>query len=266
MTIFYPTSTKKISDVQELPVDNINIENIDLLSIQNKTGQIYKIKLSKLGELLSINYDDILSDGQTQFLVGRYSAGQGPLQEIYIGDNISLNSDTGLLDCNLFLVGEAGGVLEGDFPNPQLKPSTIYPKHLAKITPKTILGRASLEEGPPEEILLGPEFDLETETKSLRIISTANKLVSTGFVTEVIKNGLDFTALPTKLYLVESDLNITVDASTFGNFKSGSQFILINKGTADINIVLSQGVISMQETLINSIHIISDGEGNTIIL
>lgn len=266
MTIFYPTSTKKLNDVVELAIDSTNIGNIDLLTVQNQTGQIYKIKLAQIGKYLSISYDSIISNSQTQFIVGRYSSGPGNLQEISVGDNISLNYDTGLLDCNLELVGDAGGVLEGAFPNPQLKEKVLEPKHLSAIPSNSIIGRASLEEGIPELIALGPEFDLDEETKTIRIINTSNKLVDTGFITEIKRDGLDFVALPTKLYLISSELDVTIDATEFGNLKTGSQFIAINQGIGNVNIAIKEGFISMLDLELNTIHILSDGEGNIILM
>lgn len=268
MTIFFPTSTKKLSDLPTLAVDpTTNANNIDIIVLQNSNGQTFRVPLKSLGVYLSLSYDSMLAPSQTQIILGRYSPGPGPLQEIKIGDNITLNSDTGLLDCSLTLVGEAGGVLFGDFPAPDLRENVIEAKHITSIKPNTIIGRASKEEGPPEEITLGPEFELDEETRTIRVLNTSNRLVDTGFTTEKKKDGTDFNAVPTKIYFVESELDITIDAAALENWRAGEQFMVINIGVGEVNVTLPNGdYIAMNETEIDSIHLMADGDGGYIIL
>lgn len=265
-SIFNPTSTQNLSDLPVLVVDEINAPLTEVLVVNNKTGEIFKIPFASIGDHLSVSYTDLLTEEEEQIILGRFEDGPGPLQKIKIGDNIILNSQTGLLDSNLSIVGPAGGVLEGEFPYPSLKEKTVGIEHLQLLKERSIIGRYSEGEGPPEEITLGPEFLLDEKTGVVSIMSSDNRLIDTGFIVE--HKDKDFKALPNTIFFVDGPEHLTVDASEIYDWKSGQQFIVVNNGTGEVNIGFGGplGYIAMLEQRVECLHIMADGNGGYILL
>lgn len=268
MSIFHPTSTKSLNDLPTISIDETNYKQIAILAINSVTGQIFRIPAEQIANFFSVSYSDMQVNPAEKIIIGRYDSGPGPIQTISIGNNIILNSETGLLDSNLTISGPAGGVLEGELPNPTLKDNTIELSNFVEISPMCVLGNPTADPGQIQEITFGPEFDLDAETKTVSLLTSMDKIVETGFVVVHKHDGRDFTAVHSTIYICNSDLDITINANDVAIWQSGKQFIVINRGTGNISISLANEYLQMTTEDINldSIHIMADGLGGYLVL
>lgn len=259
MPIFSPTGIKRFEELPLLTVDEQNENNVSLLSINND-GKMFKTPINSLKSYIGLSYTNLETDNENQMLLGRYSVGGGNIQRILIGDNISLNSTTGLLDSTITIGGEAGGDFIGQFPAPELKEGSVTLPKLQHIEGDAILGRGGELPGEVEVIRIGAEFTIDPDTKTLHLSQTIGNIADTGWI--VREKTVDFTAVSSHMYFVFPLAEELITVTIPEGWRAGEQIVIVNKGEGNVLVNTPLEFIDFETNNLRAINLISDGNDN----
>ena len=251
MSIFFPVSTTTLNN---FPTVNITVDNQSTLNIVtlDVNGFVGKTPLSALKSFLQPTslsaFTDIVTENK---LLGRYSIGDGEIEEISLGTGLEIDSN-GFLNCTLEISGTAGGDFEGTYPNPTIRDNSVSLQKFVGLSSNKLLGRYSPGTGSLEEISLSSDFEISNGELSL--LNVAN-ISATGFIISQVSD--DFIAEKTHLYFVNSpNINVTATVATSN---LGDQIIFINVGNSILTIEFPNETVITTD---NFNYFVSDGEDN----
>lgn len=251
MSIFYPISTITFNS---FPTINITVDNQSTLNIVtlDSNGNVGKTPLSLFKSFLQPTslsaFTDIVTENK---LLGRYSEGDGQIQEITLGTGLEIDSN-GFLNSTLTINGPAGGDFEGVFPAPTIKDNVVTLQKFTGLSSGKLLGRASPGTGSLEEISLSSDFKISNGELSLLNVTNIS---ATGFIISQVSD--DFIAEKTHLYFVNSpNINVTATVATSN---LGDQIIFINVGNSILTIEFPSHTVIVTD---NATHWVSDDSGN----
>ena len=251
MTIFFPVSTTTLSN---FPTINITVDNQATLNIVtlDANGFVGKTPLSALKSFLQPSSLSVFTDivGENK-LLGRYSMGDGEIEEISLGEGLEIDAN-GFLNCTLTISGTAGGDFEGTYPNPTIKDNVVSLQKFTGLSSNKLLGRYSPGTGAIEEISLSSDFEIANGELSL--LNVAN-ISATGFIISNVSD--NFVGEATHLYFVNSN-NINVTA-TVTSSNLGDQIIFINVGNSILTIEFPNETVITTDKFN---YFVSDGSGD----
>lgn len=233
MAVFPVKSKSNKAKGEVLDAFDTSITNIKVVA-KDKHDNLVNIDLEDLQTFLNPSSLFAFSTSvPADNLLGRYDNLEGGVQLITLGNMFSLENNMLSLNANLSALDISNSVLTGKYPKYKLKRNLIGTDELSNITSDKLLGRSDDYNLQPQEINIGADFTLDTNTNTLELTNTTS-FYSSGWIFEEKTDS--FIAEMNHIYYIRDSKGV-IYVECDKEYTLGNQFKIINSSSHNVVIV-----------------------------